>query len=126
MSNRDYQIWLAANPTDKILNKTSVRLCHEFAIAVRAFIMTEMRVSVSNYGDLRDQLARSSLSCTSNAVEGWSRYQKDARRMLFYAKGSGLEAVQQLKIAGARDSLIELGLEACRAIDQDLVALSQD
>ena len=126
MSNAEYRRWLRENSTERVFERESVRLCQEFAMRVRAFIMVEMKVAIANYGDLRDQLARSSLSATSNCTEAWCRYNKDARRMAFYAKGSAAEAVQQLKIAGARADLIELGMQCCREIDRDLMLLSED
>lgn len=126
MSNIEYRRWLRENSTDRIFNRASVRLCQSFAVGVRAYVLCSMDKTISEYGDIRDQLARSSVSCSSNCTEAWCRYNKDARRMCFYAKGSAAEAVQQLRICGAPEELIQQGLQCCYALDKDLMYLSED
>lgn len=126
MSDEQHRNWLLKSNHDVIFAKRSVVLSHDFAIKVKNFVEKEMTVQTNAYGDLSNQLARSSLSCVSNAVEGHSRYGKDSRRMLYYARGSGNEAVEQLRVAQAPENLIELGRQAVRSLDQDLVDLSSE
>ena len=129
-TNQAHRDWIRANGIDKILGQSgthkSVRLSEALAQQCKAFIQHRMTPESTRYADLADQLGRASLSTASNAGEAWGRKGPDCRRMLYIAHGSCIETVIQLRIAGASDDLIELGFETARALELDIIKLSQD
>lgn len=129
--NRAHREWIRAHGIDQILGEQSeshqsVKLCETFARQCKHYILRRMTSESIQYADLADQLGRSSLSAASNAGEAWGRKGPDCRRMLYIAHGSVVEAVIQLRVAEAGDDLIQLGFEAARAIEADILDLSQD
>ena len=129
-TNQAHRDWIKANGIDRILGQSgshqSVQLSEALAQQCKAFIQHRMTPESIRYADLADQLGRASLSTASNAGEAWGRKGPDCRRMLYIAHGSCIEAVIQLRIAGASDDLIELGFETARALELDITKLSQD
>ena len=129
-TNQAHRDWIRANGIDRILGQSgthkAVQLSEALAQQCKAFIQHRMTPESTRYADLADQLGRASLSTASNAGEAWGRKGPDCRRMLYIAHGSCIETVIQLRIAGASDDLIELGFETARALELDIIKLSQD